>query len=261
MNVVAGKEEAIERVERLAQAYWAETDSNFLLHGPVWDSNRWAGVLSRPELEGFVWKTEWREKITRELILGQWKTASNDKAALEAFFLTMAWGFGSHFLGSWKTTSMFDSMNEKNFGSYLLEVKSDAAKSSEDAFRSLLGQGVRQLGPVYASKLLYAMSHESHRSPVMDVWIEKWGRAKFGLDFRIASTQPIERNVDSLKRFTDFCVDALEVLNGNRSSLMREPENDVGFVEYLIFWDAKYKWNRWKKEALFPIWVQNSALR
>lgn len=70
--------------------------------------------------------------------------------------------------------AMFESMRDKNFGAYLLEVKGVVAKSPEEAFRLLLTQRIKQLGPVYASKLLYAMSPASHRSPVMDMWIERW---------------------------------------------------------------------------------------
>ena len=257
---MAGEDAALERVRKLAQAYWESHTENFLEHGPNWKGDHWAGVLSRPELEGFVWKAEWREKITRELILGQWKTASNDETALEAFFLTMAWGFGQGRFGRWKTLEMFKSMNEKNFGAYLLEVKGIAAKSSEDAFCSLLSKRITQLGPVYASKLLYAMSPADNRSPVMDMWIERWGHRLFGLDFKVHSSFSVEDNVASLVRFTSFCESALDAVGKSAPASRPSSESDCGFVEYLIFWDAKYKWSRWKRESEFPTWIQNCNL-
>ena len=260
VNSVAGEVRASERVRKLAQAYWDwESESTFLNHGPDWNSEHWARVLNLPELENFVWKPEWK-KISRELILGQWKTASNDETALEAFFLTMAWGFGQGRFGRWKTLEMFKSMNEKNFGAYLLEVKGIAAKSSEDAFCSLLSKRITQLGPVYASKLLYAMSPGDNRSPVMDMWIERWGHRLFGLDFKVHSSFAVEDNVASLVRFTSFCESALDAVGKSAPASRPSSESDCGFVEYLIFWDAKYKWSRWKRESEFPTWIQNYNL-
>ena len=260
VNSVAGEVRASERVRKLAQAYWDwESESTFLNHGPDWNSEHWARVLNLPELENFVWKPEWK-KISRELILGQWKTASNDETALEAFFLTMAWGFGQGRFGRWKTLEMFKSMNEKNFGAYLLEVKGIAAKSSEDAFCSLLSKRITQLGPVYASKLLYAMSPADNRSPVMDMWIERWGHRLFGLDFKVHSSFSVEDNVASLVWFTSFCESALDAVGKSAPASRPSSESDCGFVEYLIFWDAKYKWSRWKRESEFPTWIQNYNL-
>ena len=258
---MAGEDAALERVRKLAQAYWQSHTEDFLEHGPNWKGDHWADVLSRPELAGFVWKAEWREKITRKLILGQWKTASNDETALEAFFLTMAWGFGQGRFGRWKTLEMFKSMNEKNFGAYLLEVKGVVAKSPEEAFRLLLTQRVKQLGPVYASKLLYAMSPADNRSPVMDMWVERWGKQLFGLDFVVSSARSVESNVDALSRFSDFCDSALIGVKNSQSAPRAESENDIGFIEYLIFWDAKYTLRRrWQGVAGFPAWVQNENL-
>ena len=255
------REIAIERVGKLAQAYWQSHTEDFLEHGPSWKGDHWADVLSRPELAGFVWKAEWREKITRKLILGQWKTASNDETALEAFFLTMAWGFGQGRFGRWKTLEMFKSMNEKNFGAYLLEVKGIAVKSSEDAFCSLLSKRITQLGPVYASKLLYAMSPGDNRSPVMDMWVERWGHRMFGLDFKVHSSLSVEDNVASLVRFKSFCESALDAVGKSAPASRPSSESDVGFVEYLIFWDAKYTLRRrWQGVAGFPAWVQNENL-
>ena len=263
-NDMAGEDAAIARVVNLAQAYWRCPNADFLSHGPDWNPDRWARVLRLEGLEGFEWKPEWK-KISRELILGQWKIASSEESALQAFFLTMAWGFGADRFGRWKTLEMFKSMSEQNFGSYLLKVKCLASKSSDDAYRSLLEQGIKQLGPVYASKLLYAMSPRGHRSPVMDMWIERWGKPnsnEFRLDFAVKSTWSIEDNAQGLKRFTEFCQKALNDMNIVKSPLRPESQNDVGFVEYLIFWDAKYRMKKtWQKSNNFPAWVQDEMLR
>ena len=261
-NGVEGEDAAIARVVNLARAYWRCPNADFLSHGPDWNPDRWARVLRLEGLEGFEWKPEWK-KISRELILGQWKTASNEESALRAFFLTMAWGFGADRFGRWKTLEMFKSMSEQNFGTYLLKVKGLASESPDDAFRSLLQQGIKQLGPVYASKLLYALSPQDRRSPVMDMWIERWGKqSEFGFNFAVKSTWSVEDNVQGLKRFTEFCQNALNDMNIIKSSLRPESENDVGFVEYLIFWDAKYRMKKtWQKSNNFPAWVQDEMLK
>ena len=263
-NDMAGEDAAIARVVNLAQAYWRCPNADFLSHGPDWNPDRWARVLRLEGLEGFKWEPEWK-KISRELILGQWKNASSEESALRSFFLTMAWGFGADRFGRWKTLEMFRSMREQNFGAYLLKVKGLASESSDEAYRSLLQQGIKQLGPVYASKLLYAMSPQDCRSPVLDMWIERWGKQRnneFGLDFAVKSTWSIEDNALGLKRFTEFCQKALYDMNIVKSPVRPESENDVGFVEYLIFWDAKYQMRkRWQTSNNFPAWVQDEMLR
>ena len=261
-NNIAGKDAAIARVVNLAQAYSLFPKADFLSHGPDWNPDRWARVLRIEGLEGFEWKPEWK-KISRELILGQWETAINEESALQAFFLTMAWGFGADRFGRWKTLEMFKSMSEQNFGNYLLKVKGQAKESPDEAFRSLLEQGIKQLGPVYASKLLYAMSPRGHRSPVMDMWIERWGKqSEFGFNFAVKSTWSIEDNAQGLKRFTEFCQKALNDMNIVKSPLRPESENDVGFVEYLIFWDAKYQMRKpWQTSDNYPAWVQDEMLK
>jgi hypothetical protein len=252
---------AIARVGKLAQAYWeSDSNPNFLKHGPEWVGERWSRVLDRPELVHFAWKPEWEKKITRELLLECWEDAGDKEGALEAFFLTMAWGFGANFRGPWKTFEMLKSMRERDFGAYLLEVRAKARHSNEEAYRSLLSKRVTQLGPVYASKLLYAMSPAGNRSPVMDMWIERWGQRMFELDFRVHSSSSIDSNVAALSRFTTFCESALDAVSKSAPASRPSSESDVGFIEYLIFWDAKYKWSRWKRESEFPAWIQNVNL-
>jgi len=67
--------------------------------------------------------------------------------------------------------------------------------------------------------------------------------------------------VDSLTRFTTFCESALDAVGKSALTSRTSSENDAGFIEYLIFWDAKYKWSRWKRESVFPSWVQDATLR
>ena len=252
--------DAISRIVSLSRAY-KTTDEQFHLHGPSWDEKHWSRVLNREELKTFSWNPEWGTTITRKLILEAWESARECDDAVHAFFLTMAWGFGALFRGPWKTAAMFDSMLEKPFGEYLLKVKDLVEQSNSDAFRALLEQKIKQLGPVYSSKLLYAMSAKTLRSPVMDMWIERWARLpEFGLKFSVSSSRSIQENVAELERFTEFCYLALQRVNSINQNWVTESENDVGFVEYLIFWDSKYRRRKpWQKA--FPLWVQHEVLK
>lgn len=253
---------AIHRIENLATAYWmhATTKTDYLNHGPNWDADYWDRVTRHEALNGFSWKPEWGQKVSRGLIRDQWRAATTPVDALNAFFLTMAWGFGSNFRGRWKTIAMFDSMQNENFGTYLLKVRDDAQGSPSEVFSSLLQRGITQLGPVYASKLLYAVSSDSNCSPVMDIWIEKWGKG-FNLDFAVRSSWKPAKNVEALERFTEFCNSAAEALFMVTAAEALAQNANAGFVEYLIFWDAKYRGSRWKKSKDFPNWVQDVSLR
>jgi len=253
------EEVALNRIVSLSKAYKTTVESH-LLHGPFWDEKRWLRVLNREEMKKFSWNPEWGPKITRKLILEAWESACDCDDAVHAFFLTMSWGFGAHFRGPWKTVAMFDSLREKSFGEFLLKVKDLTEQSNSDAFRMVLDQKITQLGPVYASKLLYAMSPITQRSPVMDMWIERWGlSSEFGLNFSVSSTRSIQENVSALERFTSFCKLALLRVNNIYPNLLNESENDVGFVEYLIFWDSKYRRRKpWQSD--FPLWIRHATL-
>ena len=82
----------------------------------------------------------------------------------------------------------------------------------------------------------------------------------FGLDFRVHSSSSIDSNVAALLRFTTFCGSALDAVGKSAPASRPSSESDVGFIEYLIFWDAKYKWSRWRRESEFPAWIQNVNL-
>jgi hypothetical protein len=92
------------------------------------------------------------------------------------------------------------------------------------------------------------------------MWVERWGKKPFGLDFIVTSTRSIDSNVAALSRFTAFCESALDAVGKSAPASRPSSESDVGFIEYLIFWDGKYKWSRWKRESEFPAWIQNVNL-
>ena len=248
---------ALERVGKLAEAYWRMPESNFLSHGPVWNKERWADVTALNQLKGFAWDKTWGNKITRDLIHKQWRDARLETDTLQAFFLTMAWGFGPDRFGPWKVRKMFESLaKQEKFALDLLSLRDEGRKCPLAVFESLLKLRIKQLGPVYASKLSYAISPDGNRTPVMDMWIKRWGDEYFEGNFSVSFRRSVEENIQSMSCFIDFCQKALEEIKNRKQTARPTSENDPGFIEYLIFWDAKYNGRRkWQKENDFVPWI------
>jgi len=254
---VVNDKDALERVGKLAEAYWRIPESNFLLHGPIWRKEHWADVTALDELKGFSWDETWGSKITRDLIQKQWRDAQFEIDALHAFFLTMAWGFGRDRFGPWKVGKMFESLaKQEKSALYLLRLRDEEKQRPSSAFESLLNRKINHLGPVYASKLAYAIAPDGDRTPVMDMWIERWGDKYFEGNFSVNFRRSLEENIRSMVCFKEFCHNALEEIKKRKKNSRPMSENDPGFVEYLIFWDAKYEWRRkWQKQNNFEPWI------
>lgn len=263
-------DEAVAQVLLLAETYSVE-DGKYLRHGPKWDNDRWKNVLTKSNLTNFAWDPRWGTKVTRGLVLDLWPKVMDENEAVNAFFLTMVWGLGDHYLGPFKMKKMLTSRPVADLGSLLLNVRSRVAVGprGEDiealkgtyvevlkgAYVEVLSAKISHLGPVYATKLLYAMSPVTNRSPVMDIWVERWGSG-FGLDFGLDSTKKWAWNADKLAKFTSFCDDCIMALTTQGGDKMMSEFSDRGFVEYLVFWDAKYRSRRpWINLTEFPMWV------
>lgn len=254
---VPSEEAAQRRVIHLAETYWTH-GKDFLNHGPKWEPSRWERVTRHESLGKFVWDSERNDGITRRVIQDSWLLAQTEQAVMEAFFLTMVWGFGSNSRGPWKTEDMIEYVHENNLEGFLVGVRADAATNPLSAYESVLAARIPQLGPVYSSKLLYAMGIDGGRTPVLDVWVARWGRRHFRFDFQVKSSWSPQRNREALGRFQDFCLHMMEVLLEAEPPGRASSEHDPGFVEYLVFWDAKYRWTRWRRNSTFPDWVTHT---
>lgn len=246
--------DAVKRVEVLAHKYFSMTDiSRYLEHGPIWEQRSWSKILDFAELEAFEFKSG--ERVSRKLIHEAWENAQNDEDVYEAFFLTMVWGFGNHYLGPWKMKKMINSIRIARAVDLLFILRDAVQIDNLSAFETVLSAKISQLGPVYASKLLYAMSPENRRSPVMDMWVGRWG-ARFNLDIKVDSTKSIESNLKKMSDFTSFCNRSLEHLQDD-SKFKQFKICDAGFIEYLIFWDAKAQFRKpWMSTDGFPSWLE-----
>jgi len=255
--------EAVARVLLLAETYSVEGGKH-LEHGPEWDAERWSTVLDAPEFSTFAWDPGWGTHVTRGRLLNLWAGDIDENDAARAFFLTMVWGLGKHYLGPYKIQKMLTSKWIPDLGSFLLDVRRRVVGDSQgedvevlkQAFVEVLGANISHLGPVYATKLLYAMSPPTNRSPVMDVWVKRWG-ARYGFDFALDSTQKWAWNAEKLADFVSFCDDCTSTLTAQGNDTMYAEYSDRGFIEYLVFWDSKYRSRKpWTDLSEFPSWIR-----
>jgi hypothetical protein len=150
----------------------------------------------------------------------------------------MIWGFGTVRYGRTNLTKIlsFRGGDVEKIGLYLLEKHAQAQTGPLAAFEDILRNGPKALGPVYASKLLYAMTPLHCRTPVIDRWVSAWFRTRYQIDMQATKRQFVTSNVQTLKRLQDFCNASLDELQKND---VLAHSRDVGLIEYLIFWDAQ----------------------
>lgn len=246
----------------LAEVYSAE-GGDYLEHGPEWDAEHWSQVLSKSKLAQFSWDPDWGMNVTRGRLLDLWTREMDERDAVIAFFLTMVWGLGNHYLGPYKIEKMLTSRALSDLGAFLLRTRQRVSSAPEGeeaealryAYLDILGANISHVGPVYATKLLYAMSPQSNRSPVMDVWVKRWG-SRYGHDFALDSTQKWAWNADKLAAFVLFCDDCTSAFTTQCNDTQQFECLDRGFIEYLIFWDSKYRSRKpWPPSSEFPLWV------
>ncbi len=262
MSAKASKSGALERVELLAETYALE-GGDYLEHGPIWNAERWSGAWSREVLATCSWVPTWGPHVTRGRLLESWDQAMEEHDAVVAFFFTMVWGLGKHYLGPYKVKMMLDSKPASELGLFLLGVRRRVRQAPVDkhfealkgAYVEILAAKINHLGPVYASKLLYAMSPPNNRAPVVDVWVKRWG-SRYGYDFELDSSKKWTWNAEKFGQFASFCDDCTSALTIRADGMTSATYSDRGFVEYLVFWDSKYRSRKpWPPSSEFPLWV------
>lgn len=250
-NVSSEYRGAIARVGKLYQAY-KKAGGSFLNHGPAWSPTYWESVATVTTPSLFIWQDSWGEhKITRALIQKLWVEAQSELDAARALTFTMIWGFGTVRYGRTNLTKIlsFKGGDIEEMGLYLLEKYALAQSKPLVVYEDFLRGGPKALGPVYASKLLYAMTPLESRTPVIDRWVSDWFRKRWQIEMRPAERRQVDANLQTLQRLGDFCRAALDVLE--KSEVLVHPR-DVGMIEYFIFWDAQPT----SRRRLAPKWLE-----
>ena len=93
------------------------------------------------------------------------------------------------------------------------------------------------LGPAFATKLLYVLSEQNNRAPIIDAVVSKWLQRK---EISVSSTTYDESQYELYINFVDECLDSIKELVRQKLISHRDEFCDRGFIEYLIFQDELY---------------------
>ena len=185
------------------------------------------------------------EKIRRKDLFESFKTAndsknSNDREWEKVFVWTMAWGYGPGF-GAYRTNEITKKLSVTNWMNGLSEIvnkKSETKvnesqtniKSAYEWLKDDWGKARKGLGPAFATKLLYVLSPESNRAPIIDAVVSAW------LKKRQIEVTSKYFDVDSYLDYVKFAEETLQLIN-DQLPAGTESYKDRGLIEYLIFQD------------------------
>jgi hypothetical protein len=182
--------------------------------------------------------------VTRNDVLKKVEDAGlNEDKLVEAFVMTMVWGYGPWPVGPYRTSVMLES-GGPGLGEQLRKVVSYLHVGDEEgrktAFDSLLE--LEQCGPAFATKFMYFASPLEYRIPIFDNVVATWLSAR-----NVKLSAPKE---DNFFEYHKFCVDAAKELG----------EKDLGLLEYVMFSDQKGAYinedikqlPNWLKKQQFP---------
>ena len=238
---------AVDRTEYLAQpSYWKIKQWTQYQNKYKGKGNR--GIDTGEQLNKLSKHSNFLQKInnpvTRNHVLKKVKDADGDEEQLvEAFVMTMVWGFGPWPVGPYRTSVMLES-GGPCLGEQLRKVVSCLQDGDEEgrkiAFESLLK--LEQCGPAFATKFMYFASPPGSRIPIFDNVVATWLRAR---KVKLSASRE-----DHFFDYHKFCVDTAKELG----------EEDLGLLEYLMFSDQKGAYitrdieqlPNWLKKQQFP---------
>lgn len=149
--------------------------------GTVWPKNKWATefkiykdlFLSAPDL------------LDRPTVAKICQKSLNDDKYIEAFLITMAWGYGTRGYGRYRTRKVLENPNFE----LLIQESGKFASSglpiaAVSLFEKIQPKGIKI---AYASKYLYFASYGSQRETlILDSFIEKFLKEKEGLRLKLS---------------------------------------------------------------------------
>ncbi len=180
------------------------------------------------------------QPITRNDVFEKVNSAGrNDEQLVEAFVMTMVWGFGSWPVGPYRTSVMLESGGQ-SIGEQLRQVRNlcqnTDGHSRREAYDTLLK--LEQCGPAFATKFMYFLSPQNCRIPIFDNVVATW-----------LTNRQEKLSASNKKHFFNyykFCVNAAKTLD----------EEDLGLLEYVMFSDQQAA-NIQKQLKQLPKWLVN----
>jgi hypothetical protein len=216
------REVALRRVAELYDRYRNAKGTTSYLEHDVTVGGNWATTF--PVLK----KTE---KITRADVLGALNTSDSHSFRL-TYLMAMAWGYGDAGYGPYRAQVI--EMNSGYIGQYIKQLHEAATAGWNSGYGFLLDNPITDLGPAFATKLLYFCSPKKDRAPILDSVISKWlWRYDIANDTDYVNSTRFK--IEQYELYVNFIDEVLQKLRANHSG----DENllDRGFIEYLMFID------------------------
>lgn len=166
----------------------------------------------------------------------------------QIFLLAMAWGHGSGY-GAFRTDRVVRSMADT--GKWMSELHVASVEGPVAGYEWLTQNRVKGLGPAFATKLLYFVSPENDRAPIIDALVASWlSRNQVFCNDRPISSRYFDSH--EYKTYLEFVDEALLAIVEKRVD--KAEVTDRGFVEYLMFQDElRY---REKRKRIAP-WMND----
>lgn len=230
-------EVALRRVAELYDRYRnAKGTTSYLEHGVTVGGN-WATTF--PVLK----KTE---KITRADVLGALNTSDSHSFRI-TYLMAMAWGYGDAGYGPYRAKVI--ETNSRDIGQYIKQLHEAATTGWNSGYGFLLDNPITDLGPAFATKLLYFCSPKDDRAPILDSVISKWlWRSGVANDTDyVNSTRFKLEQYELYVNFIDEVLQKLRETNHDDENL-----DDRGFIEYLMFIDQIH----FQSTVALPPWIK-----
>jgi hypothetical protein len=232
---------ALDRVRRLGDAYSKSPLSGGYPAHSVLLAASWAN--NEPPIHGR------NGRLSRAQVLDLAKGASDAASCFEVFVYAMAWGYGDNGYGPFRTNRVIDSMGSpEKCGEFVWGLKCAAAEGWKSGYNYLASHRVMFFGPAFATKILYFVSPETNRSPILDSVVSGWlwsndvATKQQAIDSRIFDD-------DQYARFVQFVDLAAATL---KNDVGIAEAGDRGFVEYLLFYDRLFM----RSMQEFPPWIR-----
>lgn len=233
----------VDRKEYFAQAiYWNK--KQWMHYQTTYKGKGGRGIETGRHLKKLLDHSNFLESINRPItrndVFEKLKSAGrNDEQLVEAFVMTMVWGFGSWPVGPYRTSVMLES-GGRSIGEQLRQVR-DLCQNTDEisrrgAYDTLLS--LEQCGPAFATKFMYFLSPQNCRIPIFDNVVATW-----------LTNRQEKLSANNKKHFFDyykFCVTAAK----------NSEEEDLGLLEYVMFSDQQAT-NIKEQLKQLPKWLVN----
>ena len=222
------------RLRELHEAY-EHSGGSYLMQGPRL-TEKWLKIAGS--------SSSVRDHISRQSILTEWRTASDEVTTTRALSLTMFWGYGSMRFGRRNTKLARDSIRGGKWRQ-LLDIRAVATSDATQAFADLSSLRIKGLGMAFQSKILYGMTGSI---PILDRHTRRWLN-HYGL--QEVSAQ--KANLVVFDCYYKLCTSWAKAPIGSEGKTIGDP----CLIEYLMFWDAKRGRKHTAKES--PTWLLRVA--